>query len=99
MDDDEYMRSLTEPLRILTGVAGLDEILSGGLPKGHTYLVEGRSGTGKTTMGMQFVTEGKRAGETCLYVTLSESIVDLKIAAESHGWSPTSADRRTSGAD
>jgi circadian clock protein KaiC len=87
MEDDEYMRSLTEPIRILTGVAGLDEILLGGLPKGHTYLVEGRSGTGKTTMGMQFVKEGKRAGESCLYVTLSESTEDLKIAAASHDWS------------
>jgi circadian clock protein KaiC len=81
------MESLIEPLRILTGVSGLDEILSGGLAKGHTYLVEGRSGTGKTTIGMQFVREGQRAGESCLYVTLSESIADLNIAAASRGWS------------
>lgn len=81
------MRSTTEPLRILTGVPGLDEILLGGLPQGHTYLVEGRSGSGKTTLGLQFVLEGKRAGESCLYVTLSESISDLKVAAQSHDWS------------
>jgi circadian clock protein KaiC len=87
MNVGEHMQSLTDPLRILTGISGLDEILSGGLSKGHTYLVEGSSGSGKTTMGMQFVIEGKRAGESCLYVTLSESIADLNIAAESHDWS------------
>jgi circadian clock protein KaiC len=81
------MQLLTEPRRIFTGVSGMDVNLSGGLPEGHTYLVEGSSGSGKTTMGMQFVTEGRRTGESCLYVTLSESTADLKIAAESHGWS------------
>jgi circadian clock protein KaiC len=59
--------------RIFTGVSGLDDILAGGLSKGHTYLLEGKSGTGKTTLSLQFVLEGTRIGERCLYVTLSES--------------------------
>ena len=72
---------------MLTGVPGLDDILLGGLPKNHTYLVEGHAGTGKTTLGMQFVLEGKRAGERCLYVALSESKRELEGSAEGHNWS------------
>lgn len=44
--------------RIATGVAGLDDILSGGLPAEHLYLVEGDPGTGKTTLALQFLMEG-----------------------------------------
>jgi len=74
------------PTRISTGVSGLDDILLGGLPQGHTYLIEGKAGTGKTTLGMQFVLEGARAGQKCLYVTLSESKAELETTARSHGW-------------
>jgi circadian clock protein KaiC len=81
------MQAFTEPSRILTGVSGLDEILLGGLPAGHTYLVEGQSGAGKTTLGMQFLIEGRRAGQRCLYVTLSESKAELEATAHSHDWS------------
>ncbi len=86
-DNRFYMNASKEPSRVPTGVPGLDDILLGGLPKGHTYLVEGQPGTGKTTLGMQFVMEGRRAGESCLYVTLSESKAELEEAAQSRGWS------------
>jgi circadian clock protein KaiC len=52
------------------------------------YLVEGSAGAGKTTLGMQFVVEGQRSGERCLYVTLSETKAELEFAFRSHGWSP-----------
>ncbi len=81
------MDAAKERARLHTGVSGLDDILLGGLPEGHTYLVEGKAGAGKTTLGMQFVMEGTRAGETCLYVTLSESKAELEAAALGHGWS------------
>jgi circadian clock protein KaiC len=81
------MPAFIEPSRIPTGVSGLDDILLGGLPAGRTYLVEGQAGAGKTTLGMQFVIEGIRAGQRCLYVTLSESKAELEAAAQSHGWS------------
>jgi circadian clock protein KaiC len=70
-----------------TGISGLDQILKGGLPKNRLYLIEGNPGTGKTTLGMQFLREGARLGETTLYVTLSESKEELETAARSHGWS------------
>ena len=70
-----------------TGVAGLDDILVGGLARDHLYLIEGDPGTGKTTIAMQFLMEGTRQGQQSLYVTLSESKVELLEIAQSHGWS------------
>lgn len=72
--------------RLGTGVEGLDDILSGGIPKGHLYLLEGDPGTGKTTVALQFLLDGIRHGERCMYVTLSESKHELEEAAHSHGW-------------
>lgn len=76
-----------EPSRLPTGISGLDDVLLGGLPKGNMYLLEGNPGTGKTTVGLQFVLEGKRQGERCLYVALAESETELESAARSHNWS------------
>ena len=70
-----------------TGIAGLDDILGGGLCRNHLYLIEGDPGTGKTTIAMQFLMEGARRGQKGLYVTLSESKDELLEIAESHGWS------------
>lgn len=69
-----------------TGIGGLDHVLGGGLPAGHLYLIEGDPGAGKTTMALQFLLEGRRSGERCLYVTLSESCDELVATAKSHGW-------------
>jgi circadian clock protein KaiC len=68
------------------GIAGLDEILGGGLAPNHLYLIEGDPGTGKTTIAMQFLMEGVRQGQKGLYVTLSESKAELLEIADSHGW-------------
>ncbi len=72
--------------RVNTGVTGLDDILSGGLPSGQMYLLEGTPGTGKTTLAMQFIRTGLLAGENALYITLSESKRELESSALSHGW-------------
>ena len=69
-----------------TGIWGLDDILSGGFSRGHLFLVEGAPGTGKTTIALQFLMEGARAGEKCLYITLSETERELREGAASHGW-------------
>jgi circadian clock protein KaiC len=73
--------------RVATGVPGFDEILHGGLPENRVYLIEGDSGTGKTTMAIQFLLEGARRGERGLHVALSESKSELESVAASHGWS------------
>jgi circadian clock protein KaiC len=70
-----------------TGVPGLDDVLYGGLPRDRLYLVDGNPGVGKTTLALQFLLEGVRRGEKCLYVTLSETKVELDSVADSHGWS------------
>ncbi|MYN29190.1 ATPase domain-containing protein [Duganella levis] len=73
--------------RLATGIPGLDEVLCGGLTPERVYLIEGSPGTGKTTLGLQFLLEGIAKGESGLYITLSETIDELDAVAESHGWS------------
>src|SRR5919109_2982140 len=60
-----------------TGIEGLDHILLGGFPRNHVYLLQGDPGVGKTTLGLQFLLEGVRNGETALYITLSETRDEL----------------------
>lgn len=69
-----------------TGVAGLDEILAGGLANGRLFLVEGSPGTGKTTLASQFLMAGAAKDEKVLYITLSETEEELRDGAASHGW-------------
>src|SRR5512133_2909310 len=73
--------------RFETGIEGLDDILAGGLPRECMYLLQGDPGSGKTTLALQFLLEGKRRGESGFYVTLSESKQELEKVARSHGWS------------
>jgi circadian clock protein KaiC len=72
--------------RLKTGIAGLNDILHGGLQSGRVYLVEGDPGTGKTTLGIQFLLEGVAKGEATLYITLAESRQELQAVADSHGF-------------
>jgi circadian clock protein KaiC len=74
-------------VRSKTGVTGFDDILHGGLIAERFYLIDGNPGSGKTTFALQFLMEGVRNGEKCVYVTLSETRAELIEGAESHGWS------------
>jgi len=76
----------SEDSRCATGVKGLDDILSGGLPRNRLYLIEGDPGVGKTTLAMQFLLEGAQRNETGLYITLSETKDEIENVAKSHGW-------------
>lgn len=69
-----------------TGIPGLDQLLRGGFPRDRMHLIEGEPGTGKTTLALQFLLEGRRLGESGLYVTLSETTHELNDVATSHGW-------------
>lgn len=77
----------TENTRLPTGVPGLDTLLRGGFHRGRLYLVNGEPGTGKTTLGLQFLLEGAKAGERTMLLSLIESRVELEAVARSHGWS------------
>jgi circadian clock protein KaiC len=75
------------PQPVATGIAGLDEILRGGLPPANLYMLQGVPGAGKTTAALQFLRAGVEAGERCIYVSLSQTAAELKSIAVSHGWS------------
>jgi circadian clock protein KaiC len=70
----------------ITGIVGLDDVLSGGLERGRVFLLEGSPGTGKTTIALQFLRAGAASGERCLYITLSETEEELRATATAHGW-------------
>jgi circadian clock protein KaiC len=76
----------TKLQRAAIGIAGLDDILGGGLTANRLYLIEGMPGSGKTTLAFQFLMEGARRGESVLYVTLSETEAEIRDVAVSHGW-------------
>lgn len=73
--------------KIRTGIPEFDLILRGGLPMERLHLLEGAPGTGKTTIAMQFLLQGREDGRRGLYVSLSETAAELCASAASHGWS------------
>lgn len=75
------------PAQASTGIAGLDQLLGGGIPTRRMHLIEGVPGTGKTTLALQFLLAARDRGERTLYVTLSETAEELAAVADSHGWS------------
>lgn len=78
---------VSDDSRCSCGISGLDIVLAGGLPRNRLYAIEGPSGAGKTTVGLQFLIEGVRHGEKALYISLSETRIELDSIARSHGWS------------
>jgi circadian clock protein KaiC len=76
--------------RMSTGIAGLDNVLGGGLTPNRVYLVEGSPGAGKTTLALQFLLKGAALGEAGLYITLSETRSELLAVTQAHGWDTSS---------
>ena len=74
---------------VASGSQALDYILGGGFAANRVHLLEGAPGSGKTTLGLQFLIEGRDKGECCLYITLSESRDELLHVAGTHGWDLT----------
>ncbi|HSP97108.1 MAG TPA: ATPase domain-containing protein [Candidatus Dormibacteraeota bacterium] len=75
-----------------TGIPGLDAILGGGLTRHRLYLLAGAPGVGKTTLAMQFLLAGADAGESALYLAMSETAEEISEMAGSHGWSLAGVD-------
>lgn len=80
------MGNMVVQSRLLTGVAGLDNVLHGGLIPNRAYLVRGRAGTGKTTLGLHFLTQGVVNGEKVLYITLGEPAGNIRDNSLSMGF-------------
>lgn len=76
-----YSRIDRDAHRISTGVAGLDDLLCGGLPQGHTMLVSGPTGIGKTILGTQFLQAGAACGEKGVAVYFEKHTARLHNAA------------------
>jgi circadian clock protein KaiC len=72
--------------RLKTGVQGLDEMTKGGFIKGDTVLVAGPPGTGKTTLGLQFLMQGITEGESGVFVTIEETPQKIAEDALNFGW-------------
>jgi KaiC/GvpD/RAD55 family RecA-like ATPase len=71
----------------LTGIPGLDELLDGGIPRGHVISVFGGPGAGKTTLSLQFLINGVTLyDEPGIYVSLDEGIGDIKRNMKAFGW-------------
>ena len=77
---------LAEAGPVSSGLPALDYILRGGFAANRIHLIEGEPGAGKTTLGLQFLIEGRSKGERCLYITLSEGRDELINVAHTHGW-------------
>jgi len=71
---------------VLTGIDGLDELLGGGVPRGHTVTVLGSFGTGKTTFGIQFLVQGMINGEKGIFISLEEDPDSIVASAAGFGW-------------
>lgn len=72
---------------VRTGITGLDEILTGGIPRGNVILLEGAIGVGKTTMGVEFIYRGaKQFGEPGVIVVFEVSPDKLTRDARKFGW-------------
>lgn len=72
--------------RVLTGVDGLDDLLGGGVPRGHVITVMGSFGTGKTTFALQFLVQGLVNGEKGIFISLEEDVDSVVATAASFGW-------------
>lgn len=81
MPEEMNLKNIEE--RVSTGIKGLDEILEKGLVTRRVYLVRGGPGTGKSTLGLHFLTEGAQTGEKALYITLGETEQQLRKNADS----------------
>ena len=73
-------------MRVPTGQPKLDSLMEGGFLKNNVYLITGGTGTGKTIFCLQFLWEGLKRGEPCVYLSLEEEPEDIKADARQFGW-------------
>lgn len=73
---------------ITTGIEGLDELLTQGIPAGSSILVAGGAGSGKTILCLQTLVNKAKEGKKCLYMTLEENEERLIQHMEGFGWNP-----------
>ena len=72
--------------RVKTGIHGLDELIEGGFVKGHTVLISGRPGAGKTIFGLQYLYQGIQDGEAGVFLTFEQRKEEIIRDANRFGW-------------
>ncbi len=72
--------------RVKSGIDGLDDMLKGGIPKGHVFTVMGAFGTGKTTFSLQYLWNGLQNDESGIFITLEEDRDAVIETGLSYGW-------------
>jgi len=72
--------------RVKTGIMGFDELVEGGIPEGFIVVITGPPGTGKTTFSMQFLLEGMKNNEKCIYFSFEEKVEQLIKQSIRYGW-------------
>jgi circadian clock protein KaiC len=77
---------MSEVRKVPTGIPGFDVISHGGVPEGRSTLVAGRSGTGKTILGLQIAANVARGGAPALVLAVEESPEDLVTSGDSLGF-------------
>tara|TARA_A100001015_G_scaffold200589_1_gene223956 strand:- start:2236 stop:2967 length:732 start_codon:yes stop_codon:yes gene_type:complete len=78
--------TITPIKRIQTGIQGFDQLIYGGLPQGRSYLVSGEPGTGKTIFSIQFLLEGLKKGEKCIFISIDEKPNHIIEDTKALGW-------------
>jgi hypothetical protein len=63
--------------RVPTGILGLDSLIEGGFPQGRSILITGEPGTGKSIFALQFLAEGLKRNEKCIFVSADENPMDI----------------------
>jgi len=82
-EDDDFESQIP---RIDLGIAGLDNMIQGGIPERHLMVTIGSAGTGKTTFGLQFLHHGLEQGDNAVFITLEQSHEAIMATAEERGW-------------
>ena len=80
------MNAAVKELRVSTGISGLDKMLKGGLIPGRPYVLCGTAGSGRTTLGVQFLQQGVKQGERALLVAIDEPPAEIRENVRFLGW-------------
>ncbi len=84
--DQFFSGKVREGGRVRTGITELDEMLHGGFMEGDAVMVAGSAGCGKTTLALQYLVNGVKAGEPGVYVTFEELPDQIYRDAKNFGW-------------
>jgi circadian clock protein KaiC len=77
-----------EPSRLRSGIDGLDNMVDAGFWRGSSTMVAGPTGSGKTTLGLQFLYEGARNNEPSVFVGFQENPIQIARQMRAFGWNP-----------